>query len=130
MSNALYNDYDERLLPASGEEDVDANVDENSEVVTEKTDESDEYYELPLAIKSRSLIWAVIAFAFGILSLALCPFYYVSLVFAAGSVAASLVSRKNLGFFERYSIIGLVLGMMGVVCGIFSAIVTSIGIFK
>jgi hypothetical protein len=39
------------------------------------------------------------------------------------------VSRRNLGFFEKYAIYGLILGMMGIVCGIFSAIAIKLGIF-
>ena len=92
-------------------------------------DDSDEYYELPPAIRSRTLLWAVISFTFGILSLALCAFYYVSFVFAACAVGASLVSRKNLGFFERYSIMGIIFGMMGFVFSIFSMITTMLGLF-
>lgn len=125
MSNGFFNDYEDRLLSDG------TDIEKEEEVETEEnvSDSSEEYYELPLALRSRSLIWSVISFVAGVLSLALCSFYYVSLVFAVGSILSSLISRRNLGFFERYSIIGLVLGIMGVVCGIFSAIVNSLGIF-
>lgn len=125
MSNDFFNDYEDRLLSDG------TDIDKEEEVETEDNapDSSEEYYELPPALRSRSLIWSVISFVAGVLSLALCSFYYVSLVFAVGSILSSLISRRNLGFFERYSIIGLVLGIMGVVCGIFSAIVNSLGIF-
>ena len=125
MSNGFFNDYEDRLLSDG------TDIEKEEEVETEDNapDSSEEYYELPLALRSRSLIWSVISFVAGVLSLALCSFYYVSLVFAVGSILSSLISRRNLGFFERYSIIGLVLGIMGVVCGIFSAIVNSLGIF-
>ena len=113
------NGYDERLLGAGTEEESE---------VQGNTAESDEYYDLPLAIKSRSLIWAVISLAAGVLSILLCPFYFVSLVFSAGAAVFSLVSRKNLGFFEKYSIMGLVLGMMGFVFSVFSFIASIIGL--
>ena len=119
------NDYNERLL-GSGNDDENL---EDFEPEMTKAQESDEYYELPLAIKSRSLIWAVISFAAGILSLALCPFYYVGFVFVAVAVVASLISRHNLGFFEKYSIMGLVFGIMGFVFSIFSLIASLIGLF-
>ena len=125
MSNVFNNDYEDRLLTdgtAEAEEEV-------FEPDVEKSDESDEYYELHLAIRSRSLIWSVISFVSGVLSLALCAFWFVGLVFAAGAIVTSLISRKNLGFFEKYAIIGLVLGMMGTVCGVFSMVAASIGIF-
>ena len=80
-------------------------------------------------LKSRSLIWSVTSFVLGVLSLALCFFYYVSLAFAAGAVVTSLVSRKNLGFFEKWGILGLIFGIMGIVFGISFAIAKAIGIF-
>ena len=119
------NDYNERLL-GSGNDDENL---EDFEPEMTKAQESEEYYELPLAIKSRSLIWAVISFAAGILSLALCPFYYVGFVFVAVAVVASLISRHNLGFFEKYSIMGLVFGIMGFVFSAFSLVASMIGLF-
>lgn len=124
MANGIYNDYEERLLT----EGTDTKYEEDPR--TEKDPETDnEYYELPLAIRSRSLIWSVISFAAGILSLLLCPFYYVSIVFALVSIGSSLISRHNLGFFEKFSIMGLILGIMGVVCSAFSFIAKMIGLF-
>ena len=123
MANGFYNDYEERLLG----EGTDTKYEEDPR--TEKEPESEEYYELPPAIRSRSLIWAVISFSLGILSLLLCKFYYVSIAFALVSIGSSLVSRRNLGFFEKFSIMGLILGIMGVVCSIFSCIASAIGWF-
>ena len=119
------NDYNERLLDSGND---DENLEDFEPEMT-KAQESEEYYELPLAIKSRSLIWAVISFAAGILSLALCPFYYVGFVFVAVAVVASLISRHNLGFFEKYSIMGLVFGIMGFVFSAFSLFANILGIF-
>ena len=123
MSNGFFDDYEDRLLSDGTERE------EELEPEVENDESSDEYYELPLALKSRSLIWSAISFVAGVLSLAICTFYYVSLVFAVASIVSSLISRKNLGFFERYSIIGLILGIMGIVFGISSAIAISLGIF-
>ena len=127
MSTGFYDENDSRLI---------ADGSENTEEITDKTETtvstqvvSEEYYALPEAIKSRSLLWSVISFVLGVLSIALCPLYYVSLVFAIGSVVTSMISRKNLGFFEKYAIFGLILGIMGIVFGISSAIAISMGIF-
>ena len=119
------NDYNDRLLGDGAEE-------EYEEFEPEKTssDDSEEYYDLPPAIRSRSLIWAVISFAAGILSLALCPFYYAGFVFAGTAAVTSLVSRHNLGFFEKYSIMGLVLGIIGFVFSTFTLIANVIGLFS
>ena len=123
MANGFYNDYDERLLG----EGTDTKYEEDPR--TEKEPESEEYYELPPAIRSRSLIWAVISFSLGILSLLISKVYYVSIAFALVSIGSSLISRRNLGFFEKYSIMGLIFGIMGAVCSIFSFIASAIGLF-
>ena len=127
MSTGFYDENDSRLTNDGSE---------NTEEITDKTETavstqvvSEEYYALPEAIKSRSLLWSVISFVLGVLSIALCPLYYVSLVFAIGSVVTSMISRKNLGFFEKYAIFGLILGIMGIVFGISSAIAIRLGIF-
>lgn len=121
MNNGFYNDNDDRLLEVGDEDKKDL----DNETVAE---ESEEYYNLPLAIKSRSLIWSVVSFTFGVLSLALCAFYYVSLPFAVAAVVFSLVSRRNLSFFEKYSIMGLIFGLMGIVFSIFSLVANTLGI--
>ena len=124
MSNGLNNDYENRLLGDGGTEEF-----EEFEPEKVSSGDSEEYYDLPPAIRSRTLIWAVISFTAGILSLALSSFYYVGFAFAAASVIMSLVSRRNLGFFERYSIMGLVFGIMGFVFSLFALITGTLGLF-
>ena len=128
MSNNIYDDYDNRLL-SDGSENAEE-IEEYTEPEVAENTASEEYYELPKELKSRSLIWSVISFVCGVLSLALCPLYYISLVFAAGSIVTSLISRKNLGFFDKYAVFGLILGIMGVVFGISAAIAIRLGIFN
>ena len=126
MANGNYNDYEERLLG----EGTDTKYEEDPRTEKDPEDtEADEYYELPLAIKSRSLIWAVASFAAGVLSILLCPIYALGFILALVSVGSSLVSRHNLGFFERYSIMGLVFGIMGFVFSLFALLVNMLGLF-
>ena len=127
MSTNFYNENDNRFI-AEASESAEETV-EKTETETALVEVSEEYYALPEAIKSRSLLWSVISFVLGVLSIAICPLYYVSLVFAVGSVVTSMISRKNLGFFEKYAIFGLILGIMGIVFGISSAIAIRLGIF-
>ncbi len=124
MSNGFNNEYENRLLGDGTTEEYDEFEPENA-----ASDDSEEYYDLPPAIRSRTLIWAVISFVAGILSLALSSFYYVGFTFAAASVVMSLVSRRNLGFFERYSIMGLVFGIMGFVFSLFAIVANMMGLF-
>ena len=123
MNNG-YNADDDRLLGVGSEEAY-----ANFEPESLKPDDAEEYYELPPAIRSRSLIWAVIAFAAGILSIALCPFYYVGYVFATAAIVTALISRHNLGFFERYTIMGIVFGIIGFVFNTFTLVAGIIGLF-
>ena len=127
MSTGVYDENDSRLTNDGSENTEETTAKTETEISTQIV--SEEYYALPEAIKSRSLLWSVISFVLGVLSIALCPLYYVSLVFAIGSVVTSMISRKNLGFFEKYAIFGLILGIMGIVFGISSAIAISLGIF-
>lgn len=123
MANVNYNDYDERLLNGS----TDTKYEEDPRTEKEPGDE-DIYYQLPTNIKSRSLKWAVISLVGGILSLLLCPFYYVGLFFVAVSAGATAVSRLNLGYFEKLSIIGLTLSMIGLVCNVFSIVIQQLNL--
>lgn len=116
---------DERLLGTGA--DTENGVGEFEE---KSGDSTEEYYELPPAIKSRTLVWSVASLVLGILSLLLCPFYYVSLVLAALAVGATVISRRNLGFFDRLAVLGIILGVMGFVFGIFSMTADMIGLFK
>ena len=127
MSSPFYDDYDNRLLPGETENTEENEVEADTEVEEEAV--SEEYYALPPTLKSRSLIWSMVSFITGVLSILLCPFYYVGIVLALGSVVTSLVSRKNLGFFDKYAIYGLILGMMGIVFSIFSAVAARLGVF-
>ena len=120
MANVNYNDYDERLLSGG----TDTKYEEDPRTEKEPESEEDIYYQLPANLKSRSLKWAVISLVAGILSLVLCPFYYVAgFFFVALGCGATAISRVNLGYFEKTSIIGLILSMIGVVCNTFSVIV-------
>ena len=123
MDNGFYNDYEDRLLATGNGEKIENEPEEEKE-----KSETEEYYELPLALRSRSLIWSVVSFVLGALSLALCLFYYVGIPFAVAAVVFSMVSRRNLGFFEKYSIFGLILGLMGAVSGTFCLIASTIGL--
>ena len=126
MSSPFYDEYDNRLLPGGAEAEEETEEQNDTEVQEEAVTE--EYYALPPTLKSRSLIWSAVSFIAGMLSILLSPIYYVGLILAAGSVTTSLVSRKNLGFFDRYAVYGLILGIMGIVCGVSSAIAKSLGI--
>ena len=123
MANGFYNDYEERLLT----EGSDTKYEQDPR--TEQDPEPDDCYVLPPVLKARTLIWSVISFIAGILSILLCPFYYLSFILSAVAVCMSLISRRNLGYFEKFAIMVLIFGLVGFVFGVFSLIAGMIGLF-
>ena len=123
MAKGYTNDYEGRLLG----EDTETKYEEDPR--TQRELDAEEYYPLPSAIKSRTLKWAVISLIAGILSILLSPFSYVGIALAFVAVGMTLISRKNLGYFERYSTLGLVTAIVGVVCSVFVIIAKSLGLF-
>lgn len=61
--------------------------------------------------------WSLAAMICGIISV-LCCFGYTGLIFGVLAIVFSVISRKNLGYFDGMSIAGLVLGIIGLVLGI------------
>ena len=123
MAKGYYDDYEQKLL--EGESDTKYEEDPR----TAKDPDTDIYYPLPAAIKSRSLKWAVTALITGILSLVCCPVYVLGFIMVLITGLSVAVSRRNLGYFDKYSTFGLIFGIMGFVCNIFSVIVQSLELF-
>ncbi len=119
----MSNNYDDRRLLGSPDEDEDAAEERN-----EAKRGSDEYYDLPPAIRSRTRLWSVISLVLAVLSVLLCPVYYVSLVFSILAVGASLFSRRTLGFFDSLAVIGLIVAIFGFVFGISVMVADLIGL--
>ena len=115
-------DEEKSLVPA-GEE-----AKEERRVTVPGDGNSEEVYPLPPSIKSRSLIWSAMSIVLSALALVLCKFYYIGIVFSLAALGVALISRKRLGFFEKYSIMGIILGIMGFVCGTFVLVSGLLGI--
>jgi hypothetical protein len=123
MANGYYNDYDERLLTGGS----DTKYEEDPRTV--KDFDTENRYPLPPAIKSRTLKWGVVSLVMGILSILLCPIYYVGFICFAVAIVTMVVSRYNLGFFDKLSTIGLILGLVGFVFNVFSVIIQTLNLF-
>ena len=99
----------------SGKQPI-VSVEEPQEKVEESQPEQyEEFYELPESIAKRNRIWSVLSLLSAILSVLLCPFYYVSLPLAALAIIFAVIMRRSLGFFEQMSVIGLIIGIAGIV---------------
>lgn len=90
--------------------------------------EEQEYYDLPDSPDARRRGWSVISLFAAVLSVLLCPFYYVSLVFAAVAIVGAVISRRTLGYFDGLSVAGLLVGLVGAVFGVFSLIIDVTGV--
>lgn len=96
----------------------------------DKLDSSSEVYDLPEGRGARNLIWAVMSVVFGVGAIVSSPLYIMSLVLSVLSLGAVAYSRYRMGFFTRMALSGMILGVIGAVFGLFSAIVDISGIFN
>lgn len=71
----------------------------------------------------RSRGFSVVALVLAIISVILCPVFYLGLAFGTLALVFSIISRRNLGYFDGFSIAGLVLSIFGLVFSVFSIIV-------
>ena len=124
--------YDKRNLPSA---DVNYNVTEYEyeEPKEEREEEqasplTEEYYELPLSLNARKRFWSIASFTLGLISILLCFFYYVSIPIAVCAVIAALLSRKNFGFFDQITIVGIILSLVGVVFGVGVFVLDVVGV--
>ena len=88
----------------------------------------EEYYELPEDRRSRSLIWSILSVSLSALSVLLCAFWYVSLPIALSGIIFSIVSFRKFKYFDTMSVLGLILGIVGVVFGIGSIVLDFTGV--
>lgn len=114
---------EEGLLPEVAEGDI---ITEEEKKVTER--EEQEYYELPDSPDARRRGWSVISFFAGILSVLLCPVYYVGIPFAIFAIVAAVISRRKLGYFDGLSLGGLLIGIVGSVFCSFALVVDVTGV--
>ena len=107
---------------------IEAPTEEYVEIPEEREEKSEgeECYDLPEE-GSRSALFSVLSLIFSILSVVLCPLFYLSLIFSSFAVASSLISRRRLGYFDKMSLFGLIVAIFGFVFGICSMIMDITG---
>ena len=71
------------------------------------------------SVPQKTMAYSILCLVLSLLSIVCCCSGFISLVFAAVSIAFAIVSRKHLGYFDSISIIGLVVAIMGVVFSLF-----------
>ena len=84
----------------------------------EKSSESqDRYYEVFDNGKPKYILWSLISAVLGVISVVCSLYGWVGLIIGAAAVAFSIVSRVNLNYFDKITIVGLILGIFGMVFG-------------
>lgn len=68
--------------------------------------------------RPKTLGWSVASLVVGILSVVCCFLGWSGLVLGVAAVAFSIISRKQLGYFDGMSVAGLILGIFGFVFGV------------
>lgn len=95
----------------------------------DKTAEEKEEQKAPEAKESvsvappKTMAYSVICLILSLMSIVCCCTGFISLLFAAVSIAFAIVSRKHLGYFDAMSIVGLVVAIVGAVFSLFMIVV-------
>lgn len=96
--------------------DMSKEFNEESKASAESKGEGTEYvYKNVIRNKEQRRTWSVVSVVLAALSVILCYFSWVGLAFGVLSIASALISRKNLGYFDKLSLAGLIIGIFGIV---------------
>lgn len=85
----------------------------------ENKENEERYYEVFDKDKPKYILWSLISAILGGISIICAFFGWGGLIVGAGAVAFAIVSRVNLKYFDKISILGLILGIFGMVFGVF-----------
>lgn len=89
--------------------------DEQSAGAPESGENAQEYaYKNVIKDKQHRRTWSVISLALSILSVLLTYFSWVGLVLALASLGCAIVSRKNLGYFDKLSLASIIVAIFGI----------------
>lgn len=92
------------------------NVSFDTEEKVEGEEKIEEYaYKNVITKNGNTRLFSVISVAFAALSVILSFVPWVGFIFGLVSVGFSLISRKQLGYFEGLAIVGLIVGIFGFV---------------
>ena len=77
--------------------------------------ESDYAYKKVMPKKQNRRTWSVVSLALAVLSVLLFRVPWAGLILGLLAVGCAALSRKNLGYFDKLSLAGLIIGIFGIV---------------
>ena len=89
---------------------------EQARVEAEDTQDENKYaYKTVIKNKQNRRTWSVASLALAVLSVLLLSFPVFGLIFGVLSVGAGIMSRRNLGYFDKLTLAGVIIGIFGIV---------------
>ena len=87
---------------------------------------TDNLYESVSPFCPRTLAWSLVSFVTGLISIFVAFFGWAAIALGIIAIISSAVSRKTLGYFDKMSVGGLVLGIFGAVSGVIVLVAISL----
>lgn len=89
---------------------------EESKTQGEELGTDSEYvYKKVINNKEQRRTWSVVSILLAVLSVVLCYFSWAGLILGLASVGAAVIFRIKLGYFDKLSLVALILAIFGVV---------------
>ena len=102
-----------------GSEGMNNQYNEEAKVNKDSSESEGEYiYKTIIEKKENRRTWSVVSLALGILSVLSLFVSWLSLGFGILALGAGLLSRKHLGYFDKLSVSGIIVGIFGCVFAI------------
>ena len=106
---------------------MDNKFNEKAKVNNESSESEGEFvYKTVIKNKQNRRTWSVVSLALAVISVLSLYVSWLSLIFGILSVGAGAISRKNLGYFDKLSLTGIIIGIFGVVFSLAGLIFGSI----
>ena len=97
----------------------DKTTEEDSLLPAERAADSEgTYTKLTKKGKPKTLLWSLLSLILAILSVAFSIFGWAGVILGVCAIIFSIIGRKGLGFFNGFTIAGLLTGIFGIVFGV------------
>lgn len=101
----------------------------NEEVKTqdaEQTEENGFAYKAVMKSEGKKRTFSIISLVLSVVSVCLFVLPWIGIILAVVGIVFSVLSRRNLGYFDKPSLAGLIVGIFGIVFSLAGLIVGSL----